>query len=162
MDNFLAAENLERINAFRERTGLSKRTYHSLGKKLLLLTPATTGPMPQEIIRGYLDQHLIAEQNGISNNCFDIARTALAAGCATGTMHSVSGSTQDFIGWANHCVNFDELPDETVLAIDLTASRNIDRGARNFDVLALRALDTDSLQLQIGELFGGEWQMDHT
>lgn len=161
VDGFLAAENLERINAFAELMRLNERTYYSLGKKLLLLTPPSIEPVPQEKIRGYLRQHLIAERGGITNNCFSIASAALEAGRARGTMHSISGSTHDFIGWGNHWVNFDELPNEAVLAVDLTASRNIDRGAGNFDVLALRALDTASLQLQMGELFGGEWQIDH-
>jgi hypothetical protein len=153
------AKNMARIDSFADRTGLAKRTLPALGKRILLLDLVSAPPLAEEKIEGYMAQHLVARQRGIVNNCFDIAKAARDAGRASGTMHANSG-TDEFTGWGNHCINFDLLTDTTTVAVDLTASHNIDLRQGELDVLALRAADIGELCLQVGELFGGQWQID--
>jgi hypothetical protein len=157
----LSARNMALLDHFAERNRRVKRIIPALGKRILLLDLATAPPVDTERFEGYAAQHLeaLALTHGISNNCFDIAETAHRAGRASGTMHADSDTGQ-LIGWDDHCINFDVLGDGTALAVDLTASSNIDWHQGRLDILALRVPNVQELPLRVGQLFGGEWQID--
>lgn len=156
-----SAKNMALIDGFANRAGLVQRIIPALGKRILLLDLASAPPIDQERAEGYVESHLDALRlrHGIINNCFDIAKAARSAGRATGTMHADSG-TDRLVGWGNHCINFDVLSDGTAVAIDLTASHNIDWHQGVLDVLALRVPSRAELTLQVGQLFGGQWEID--
>jgi hypothetical protein len=152
-----AKEKQNMISQFIEKHQLVGKVIEMKGKKFLLLEPQDTPNINEIKVAQYLAQHIIAEKNGIFNNCFSIANDACKAGHATGRVCARTG-TSDFVGWDNHCINFDELND-SVVSLDLTASRNIDRNQGFVNVLAIRAKTLEELLAQLGELYGGQWQV---
>jgi hypothetical protein len=153
----LAERRFGIIENFASRKRLEFRVHEYLGKKALILDIPQYPMVDMVRADGYLEQHAIAAEHGISNNCFDIARAAVKAGSASGLM--IGEGTSEFIGWANHGINWDALPDETVVAVDLTASANIDNYVGNFDVLALRAPCVNELAVCVSSLYGGAWHV---
>ena len=153
-----ARRNTAKIDAFVRDTARAKREYALLGARLLLLELPEQSPVPAERLERYAQQYIVAAAGKIFNNCVYIAHDAVAAGAATGSLYTPRG-THDFVGWRNHCINYDELEDGTVVGFDLTAGANVSHCGEPFDVLAVRDLDVPSLQASIGTLFGGDWSL---
>ena len=156
-----AKEKREIIANFVSRNNLEMVVYHKNGKKLLLLNPKNTDVLDQSKVDTYIKLQIAAEKKGIITNCFKVANKACLSGKAVGRICAYKG-TSDFVGWGSHCINFDELSDETVIAFDLTTSANIDHDGGNLSVLAIRSSTLESLLKQVGELYGGEWQVIQT
>ncbi len=154
-----STRNMARIDAFANRNALVKRFLPVLSKEILLLDLVSALPLDPKSAEAYATQHIIAAQRGIGNNCSAIARATRDAGRASGTMSTNHGA-HELIGWSNHRINFDLLGDGTTVAVDLTASNSIDWDQGNFDVLCVRATDVMELRSQVGELYGGDWQIN--
>lgn len=151
-------KRLEMIGEFIERERLCPRVYKKRGKTVMFLDRKDAGGIGEREITSLISQHMIAERMGISNNCFDIANEACVAGVATGRVCADEG-TSNFTGWGNHCINFTELENDTVVAFDLTASHNIDCHQGRFDILCLKADNLDILLNKLGNLYGGDWKV---
>lgn len=152
-----ARKKQDMISQFVEKYQLTKKVIEMKEKKFLLLEPQGMVAIDETRVAQYIAQHIIAEKNGIINNCFSIANDACKAGYATGRVCAHSG-TSDFAGWGNHCINFDEL-DDSVVAFDLTSSSNIDEHQGTLDVLAIRAATLEELLFQLGDIYGGDWEV---
>lgn len=151
------------LEGFRIANGYTEHIHKILGKELLLLDFSSWTAVPSDRLRLYVGEHIAASQKrrgevvGIHNRCYDVADEAVAARVATGTIVAHRG-TQEFVGFDDHCMNTDSLPDGTVLAIDLAAS---ERKFNNQgpDILAIRARDIGQLCSRVGRLYGGSWQV---
>lgn len=146
-----------RIDQFAERNALSATTYSHLGKNLLLLDIPETTPLEVSLASRYLTQHVAALETGITDNCYSIATEAQSSKSLPGAMSG--DGTQGFIPWLWHTINYDTLPDGTGLAVDLTASANIDHRQGVFDVLAVRTPNLKELCPLVGDLYGGTWRV---
>lgn len=131
---------------------------YTLGdKKLRIIDALPAGErIPQDKVEAYLHEQETVTSKGVLNNCITVAGEAVQKGVVSGRLYSPEGC-QDFTSWTNHAVNYDELPDGTVIAIDFTAASNIDWNTKNFDTLALRAKNKAELVDLLGELYGGTW-----
>lgn len=96
----------------------------------------------------------------IVDNCYDIAglfgETNLAP---TGSHIESKHGTLPFTGFENHCCNYIYLPDNTVMAVDFTAGKNVDKYSGNFDILGIRAYTVMDLFPKLDELYGGYWNI---
>src|SRR5258708_2108225 len=145
----------ERIGFFAENHYLVSRIYESKDGSVLVLEPKELGEMDKKKIAAYMAQYVVAKKDNVSGECFQVANNACEAGVAVGRAYA-EDTFSSFVGWGNHCINIDELEDDTVVAFDLTASINIDRA---FSVFALRAKTLYELLLQLRDLYGGQWEV---
>jgi hypothetical protein len=150
-----SAKKLKLINEFVTTELMVSKDYKRGGRTVKILDDSDNG-IDGGRLGDYLSAHDRARKRGIINNCFDIAKRAVDEDCATGRIAAHDG-TSNFVGWGNHCICYDELDDGRCVAVDLTASSNIDEGIGNFDVLAITAIDLNQLLSRVGKLFGGEW-----
>jgi hypothetical protein len=145
----------QRISLFAEKTGLTKKEITVNGCTFVILNMADGAQIPEEKIKKYADQYLLIKDT-IGNNCFYLAEDAVSEGVATGMIASQEGDK--LTGRANHCINYDILPDGSVVSIDLTASINIDWFQGNFQIFIIRQPDLNALLEKINELCEGAWK----
>jgi hypothetical protein len=150
-----SAKKLGLIGEFTSAEGMVATDYTRGGYTIKVIDDGSGG-VDGGRLGDYLGAHKRAVERGILNNCFDIAQRAVREDCASGRIAAHDG-TSNFVGWGNHCICYDELDDGRCVAVDLTASSNIDEGIGNFDVLAITAGDLNQLLSRVGKLFGGEW-----
>jgi hypothetical protein len=153
-----SSKKMRLIDEFINRKGLEEKTYKMRGRKLLVLSNSRFGAINTEKITSYIEQHIIAAERGIINTCFKVANDACLGRVMTGRVVSWDG-TSNFAFYRNHCVNFDELDDGTVISVDLTAASNIDHHQGNFDILGLIAESLPMLLEQLNSLYGGSWEV---
>lgn len=147
----------EILERFLRESGVKKREVSVAGHKMVILDGAQGGNIPEQKIAEYMAQYAVVSRKNnvyIQNNCFPIAADAVKARVAVGRIATDVGA-KDFTSWGNHCINYDELSDGTVVAYDLTTRANNSRG--DIDVLLMRQSDLDTLLDKIGQLYGGEW-----
>lgn len=153
----------EKIDAFVEKHKFNRIEFSEQGKKLLLISGTEGTGVEQAEINSWVSRHL-EESGKIFNNCIDIARRMVADGICSGILRSDAGfsieGTTDLTGYWNHGVGYKMLTDNTVVAVDLTASHNIDQRLGNVDVLVIRAKSLEELIKLLNELFGGNWGTD--
>jgi hypothetical protein len=142
---------------FIQQHNLKPTIYNRLNRNILRIEPETTSiPISKIILNKIFKQIKIVEKKGIINNCFFIAKDACLDQNFTGRLCSHNG-VSDFVGWSNHCINWHELADGSVIAFDLTASSNIDKNLGTFDVLLLRGKTLEQLLVLLNDLYGGDW-----
>ncbi|PIY80988.1 MAG: hypothetical protein COY80_00025, partial [Candidatus Pacebacteria bacterium CG_4_10_14_0_8_um_filter_42_14] len=113
-------------------------------------------PISEDLSKNISDQANAIRQTGLHQNCFFIAQGACKEQGFTGRVSAPSG-VDKFLVWKNHCINWHEVDEGQVVALDFTAAINIDCGMGNFDVLLIRAEDLVTLLEYLAELYGGEW-----
>lgn len=148
-------ENRDKIHTFIETNKLEIQEYDIQNTRLLLITD-NLDAIDEHTIAKYINAQKAAEKRGILNNCFSIAARAVQNKSATGCLYTNEGA-QDFVGWGNHCINYDYLDDGSIVAVDLTSRHNIDRQQGQFDILALKAPNMKLLVERVNNLFGGSW-----
>ena len=153
------ANKLKKISVFMNAEGMVALDYQRGGCTIRVLDDGNGG-VDSGRLGDYLNAYQARErersEGGIPDNCFEIARRTVNEGRASGRIMADAGVLY-FTGYYNHCICYDELNSGRCVAVDLTASRNIDEGAGNFDVLAIAASDLNQLLERVGKLFGGEW-----
>jgi len=150
---------LTKLSRFILNRGLEADHYEEHGVALLMLRSAGLQPVSTRRLREYMDQYLVAADIGISNNCFAIADDSCRAGRASRQLSS-DAVDQNFIGWANHCISYDNRPDGTAVGYDLTAGRNLlGKDGEEFHVLGLHTVDLCELQCATSRLYGGAWKI---
>lgn len=126
---------------------------------LALSTEQFHEPIPTELVHSIIEQSLKVGKRQIIRKCFDVANDACKEQNFTGRLAASEGCNQSFVGWGNHCINWQELDDDSVMAFDLTATLNIDHQTGKIDVLSLRAKNLDELFARLHELYGGQWEV---
>jgi hypothetical protein len=154
----LVNQKIGELNQFSDAAGKEPHFYGGLGKILLLLDLRGANPVETARVEAYIRQHIAATQKGIGTNCDEVARDTLDAGLATNIIYT-DADAYDFVVWDNHFIGVDTLADGSVLAVDLTAAANITHGQGQFDILAIRADSMESLCVEMGDLYGGQWQI---
>jgi len=154
-----ARQKRAKIDAFTSANGLAQRHLTILGKQLLLLDLGELENIPPQRLEGYVEQHIasVATERTIGGSCLFIAGDAVRNKRASGRV-GTRDNEERFAGFVNHYINYDLLPDGTVVGIDLTASHNIAEGYGGLDVLAVHATNLGNLCLSLGNLYGGTWQ----
>lgn len=153
-----AEKSLRRIHTFAEKRKLQEQAFSYGGKRaLLLIDPGSSGPA-HERIGTYLQEHIHASEGVIVYNCYLVAEKACAEAKLTGRIHTPNGTTR-FVGLGSHCVNYDALPDGSVVSVDLTASEFTKLAGKTVDVLMLHAKDLPELLQAVGALYGGKWSV---
>ena len=133
------------------------KKYQHEGMTFWLLDDSDQLGIPDELAALYLHKQREVQQKGINNNCYLIAEEIAQNGYSTGRIHSSYG-TSNFVGWGNHCISFDQI-DGRFIAVDYTASSNIDKNQGHFHLLGLTASSMRQLQKRLSNLYGGEWEV---
>lgn len=153
-------QKLVRVTDFMARHNLIGKMHDGHGRRLALLDIPHSADVEPTVLDKYLAQRIAAERTDIFNNCFQVAREAHAAGAATGILYGEE--TEPLARWSNHRINYDVLPDSTLITVDYTSRENmLDRNDPQFDVLALRVANKEELIPQVAELYGGDWVEVH-
>ncbi len=155
----LARQKRAKLDAFVVANNLTLRSFRISGKDLLLVDLLSAGEVPLQRLEKFVERHIatVASQRAIGGACLFIAGDAISKIGASGVV-GTRDNEERFAGFVNHYINYDRLPDSTLIGVDLTASHNIAEGCGGLDVLAIRASSVGDLCLKLGGLYGGTWQ----
>lgn len=93
-----------------------------------------------------------------TRNCYLLAIWAVDRSVADGLLYTNWGA-EDFTGYGNHWISYWNLGAEGVLAIDMTARKNMDYDKGEFGTLVLRAPTMEELLIYLDKLYGGQWEV---
>jgi hypothetical protein len=156
-DAMFSASRQKMIDTFCGSEGMTQKTYRVGGVKIKVLSDPGLN-----VNSNTLKKYALAKRelvHSVSNNCFQIADSAIDRGFVSGSVAADSG-TYNFAHLGNHCVGIDVSRSGACLSVDLTASVNIDRGMGNYDVLVIGARSEDHLLQRMGSLYGGPWKRE--
>lgn len=94
----------------------------------------------------------------VTNGCYFIAANTVADGFADGVLSSQDDTTE-IIGTSNHAVCYKILEDDSVIAIDFTASFTHDNDRENFSTFCLHVSSLEELKQKLSNLHGGVWNI---
>ena len=158
------AQSIKKMHAIeqfvRDGSNLSLRAYQNPFSKRIVWMVGDVDSHElsiDQVLRLTNKQERIARE-GISNDCFDIAQRAVHEGISKGILKS-DLEINGFVGYANHYINYQLLTNGDILAIDFTASQNIDHAQENFHVFVVQAKNMEDLLGRIKKIYGGSWEL---
>lgn len=103
-----------------------------------------------------LKKQRIVDNGGISNNCKDIARDSVTDKTSDGVLYANQEASK-LLPYFDHAVNYKNLADGTIIAVDYTAPSNYDHRRGFYNSFCIHVNTISELKTYLSELHGGEW-----
>ena len=110
------------------------------------------------LIKDILKKQAQVEQEGskLFAECFKIATDSVEDGTSDGVLFADSNADK-VTGYWNHAINYKNLEDGTILAVDYTSPLNYDVQRGIYKTFCIHARSKEDLVKYVSELHGGTW-----
>ena len=142
-----------------EHDNLGFKSIHIDGKVVVVVHEKDISLNDFTLIEDILKKQAHVERGGPSqwDRCFKIAVDSLDDGTSDGILFAERAADK-VTGYINHAINYKNLADGTILAVDYTSPFNYDVRRGIYKTFCIHAHSKEELLKYVSELHGGTWQ----